>query len=146
MNNAEDSNFNDYSFRLDRTSRRVKQYAQNQFKMQNFGITVDQWAVLKKLNETNNLSQIELAEITAKDAPTLTRIIDILCKKGLTIRKADETDRRKFKVQLTESGLQKIQELTPKIDQIRQQAWYNLTKQDFEHFRKVLDTIYKNLE
>lgn len=138
--------FNHYSFLLDRTSRRVKQYAQQQFKLQNFGITVDQWLILKKLNETDNLSQSELAEIAFKDTPTLTRIIDLLCEKGLTERRMDTQDRRKFIVHLTELGQAKVEELSPKIDLIRQKAWENLSKVDFDHFKKVLETIYNNLE
>jgi DNA-binding MarR family transcriptional regulator len=138
--------FNHYSFLLDRTSRRVKQYAQQQFKLQNFGITVDQWLILKKLNETDNLSQSELAEVAFKDTPTLTRIIDLLCEKGLTERRMDAQDRRKFIVHLTELGQAKVQELNPKVDLIRQKAWENLSQGDFEHFKKVLETIYNNLD
>ena len=137
--------YNTYSFLLDRTSRRVKQYAQTQFKEQNFGITIDQWTILKKLNESNQLSQSELAEVTFKDGPTLTRIVDLLCQKGLAERKMDEKDRRKFNVSLTQTGLQKVKELSPKIALIRQKAWENLTKEDFDLFKKVLNTIYKNL-
>jgi DNA-binding MarR family transcriptional regulator len=74
-----DSNqhFNAYSLLLERTSKRIKQYAQTQFKLQKFGITVDQWIVLKKLNEVGGSSQSDLAELVNKDAPTLTRIIDL---------------------------------------------------------------------
>lgn len=141
----EENYFNYYSFLLERTSRRVKQYAQKEFKTQNFGITVDQWAILKKLNENNGLSQSELAEMTFKDTPTLTRIIDLLCEKGLTHRQVDEHDRRKFIVALTELGKNKIYELSPKIDLIRKKAWENLSVEDFDYFKKILDTIYQNL-
>ena len=40
-----------YSFLLDRTARKVKQYAQQQFKSGDFDVTVDQWLVLKNLSE-----------------------------------------------------------------------------------------------
>lgn len=139
-------NINAYSFLLDRTSKRVKQYAQKQFKAQHFGITVDQWAVLKKLNEVQQCSQSDLAELTAKDAPTLTRIIDLLVGKALVARKIDQDDRRKFSVSLTPKGVEKVIELTPRIDLIRQQAWHNMTQADFDHFKEILEKIYKNLE
>ena len=41
--------FASYSFLLDRTARKVKQYAQQQFKQGGFDVTVDQWLVLKNL-------------------------------------------------------------------------------------------------
>ncbi len=138
-------NFSSYSFLLDRTSRRVKQYAQTQFKKQNFGVTVDQWIILKKLNEIKGCSQSDLAELTNKDAPTLTRIIDLLVGKALLERQIDTEDRRKFFVCLTPVGIQTVQDLSPKIDNIRQQAWQDMTQADFEHFKSILEKIYKNL-
>ncbi|TAE15146.1 MAG: MarR family transcriptional regulator [Bacteroidetes bacterium] len=143
-----DSNqhFNAYSLLLERTSKRIKQYAQTQFKLQKFGITVDQWIVLKKLNEVSGCSQSDLAELVNKDAPTLTRIIDLLVDKGLLQRNLDTEDRRKFVVCLTTEGTQKVQDISPKIDLIRQQAWKNMTQADFEHFKEILEKIYKNLE
>ena len=71
--------YNSYSFLLDRTARRVKQYAQQKFKEMDFNVTVDQWLVLKHLYENESMKQNELAELLFKDNPTLTRIIDILC-------------------------------------------------------------------
>jgi DNA-binding MarR family transcriptional regulator len=141
-----ESQFNAYSFLLERTSKRIKQYAQTQFKKQKFGITVDQWVVIKKLNEVGGCSQSDLAEYVNKDAPTLTRIIDLLVEKGLVKRNVDMEDRRKFVVCLTSEGTAKVQEISPNIDLIRQQAWKNMTQKDFEHFKEILEKIYKNLE
>src|SRR5690606_31425939 len=134
-----------YSFLLDRTARRVKQYAQKRFKEVDFNITVDQWLVLKHLYEHNDMTQRELADLIFKDTPTLTRIIDLLCTKGLTERKIDPADRRCFNVRLTEEGKQKVKQLKPKIREVRLKAWEGLSDQDFAHFKKVLNTIYSNL-
>jgi DNA-binding MarR family transcriptional regulator len=135
-----------YSFLLDRTARKVKQYAQHQFKSGEFDVTVDQWLVLKNLSENELLSQTELANLVFKDHPTLTRIIDLLCKKGYVERVPHPQDRRSFQLLLTESGVIKVSELRPKILEIREKAWENLTARDFEEFKRILDTIYKNLD
>jgi DNA-binding MarR family transcriptional regulator len=135
-----------YSFLLDRTARKVKQYAQQQFKTGEFDVTVDQWLVLKNLSENELLSQTELANLVFKDNPTLTRIIDLLCKKGYVERLPHPQDRRSFQLHLTESGLDKVSELRPKILEIREKAWENLTARDFEEFKRILDTIYQNLD
>lgn len=137
--------YNSYSFLLDRTARRVKQYAQQKFKELRLNITVDQWLVLKHLYENESLKQNELAELLFKDNPTLTRIIDLLCEKGLTLRKQHPEDRRSFQVALTRQGRKKVELIKPKIQKIRLKAWEGLSKQDFNHFQKVLDTIYENL-
>jgi DNA-binding MarR family transcriptional regulator len=135
-----------YSFLLDRTARKVKQYAQHQFKTGDFDVTVDQWLVLKNLSENELLSQTELANLVFKDHPTLTRIIDLLCKKGYVERIPHPQDRRSFQLHLTQSGIAKVTELRPKILEIREKAWENLTETDFEEFKRILDTIYQNLD
>ncbi len=138
--------YNAYSFLLDRTARRVKQYAQYQFNCQQFGITVDQWAILKNLNRHTDLSQKELAEYCGKDQPTLTRIVDLLVSKKLVERRANPTDRRSFVVHLTAAGKRKIETLSGEVNKIRMQAWQNLNEEDFEHLKRILNTIYTNLE
>jgi DNA-binding MarR family transcriptional regulator len=134
-----------YSSLLDRTAKRVKQYAQTKFRELNFEVTVDQWAILKNLHQKGPTSQKELAELTFKDHPTVTRIIDLLCQKGLCERNLHPEDRRSFEISLTKSGLQKVESLIPEVNKIRTKAWENLTEQDFEHFKKTLNTIYQNL-
>jgi len=138
--------YNSYSFLLDRTARRVKQYAQQKFKELRLNVTVDQWLVLKHLYENESMKQNELAELLFKDNPTLTRIIDLLCGKGLAVRKLHPSDRRSFQVELTKQGRKKVEQMKPKIQKIRLKAWEGLSKDDFLQFRKVLDTIYNNLE
>ena len=141
-----DELYNSYSFLLDRTARRVKQYAQQKFKELKLNVTVDQWLVLKHLYENESMKQNELAELLFKDNPTLTRIIDLLCEKRLTIRKKHPTDRRSFHVTLTKEGKKKVEQMKPRIHKIRLKAWDGLSKQDFTHFQRVLNAIYRNLE
>jgi DNA-binding MarR family transcriptional regulator len=138
--------FSTYSYLLDRTARKVKQYAQRRFNAENFDITVDQWLILKNLNSNNDLNQSQLAEITGKDHPTLTRIIDLLCRKGLTERKVHPSDRRSFKVHLTDLGEKRASEWSPKMSEIRMKAWENLTEEDYINLKRILDTIYTNLD
>lgn len=135
-----------YSFLLDRTARRVKQYAQQKFKELDFKVTVDQWLVLKHLYENDAMKQNEIAGLIFKDNPTLTRIIDLLCEKGLTTRKPHPDDRRSFMVELTREGSKKVEQMKPEIKTIRLKAWEDLSERDFNQFKKVLDTIYRNLQ
>jgi DNA-binding MarR family transcriptional regulator len=141
-----DEAYNSYSFLLDRTARRVKQYAQQKFNELNFNITVDQWLVLKHLYEHEAMKQNELAELIFKDNPTLTRIIDLLVEKGLTVRKVHPEDRRSFQVELTKEGQKKVEQMKPRIKAVREKAWEGLTDRDFAQFKKILNTIYNNLE
>lgn len=137
--------FSAYSLLLDRTSKRVKQYAQQRFKEEDFDITVDQWLVLKNLNEHNDQNQSQLAELTGKDHPTLTRILDLMCKKGLVERKPSKGDRRSFIIHLTDLGKSKQKEWVLKVDKIRAKAWERLNDQDYQDLKRILNTIYDSL-
>jgi DNA-binding MarR family transcriptional regulator len=142
----EEEPYSMYSFLLDRTARRVKQYAQRRFKDLGFNITVDQWLVLRHLYDREDLNQKALAEIINKDTPTLTRIIDLLCDKGLTKRKISPDDRRSFNVALTPQGRKKVDQIRPQIKDVRLKAWEGLSERDFNQFKRILNTIYVNLE
>lgn len=135
-----------YSFLLDRTARRVKHYAQHRFNNGEFGITVDQWSVLKNLKNHSDLSQKELAEFCGKDQPTLTRIIDLLVIKNFVERRRHATDRRCFVIHLTTEGEQLVTSLSDKVGEIRMEAWKNLNEKDFNDLKRILNTIYNNLE
>ena len=102
-----------------------------------------------KSKEVPSLVQVirtATAEITGKDHPTLTRIIDLLCKKGLTERKIQANDRRCFTIHLTELGIQRVAEWEPNMAEIRMKAWQNLTEEDYKNLKRILDTIYMNLD
>ncbi len=142
----EEEPYSMYSFLLDRTARRVKQYAQGQFKELGFNITLDQWLVLRHLFDHDDLNQKELAELIFKDTPTLTRIIDLLCEKGLTKRKLDPNDRRSFHVSLTRAGRAKVEKLKPLVRPVRLKAWEGLSERDFNQFKRILNAIYVNLQ
>jgi DNA-binding MarR family transcriptional regulator len=137
--------YNQYSLLLDKTARRVKQYAQASFSQHNFDLTVDQWIVLKNLYEYPELTNKELAERCCKDQPTLTRIVDLLIKKKLVKREMHAQDRRALKLQLSKGGIHKINEISPMVTAFRMQAWQNLSDEDFQHFTRILNKIYDNL-
>ena len=81
-----------WGFIIERTAKRMKQAFKRELNAASVGVTVDQWIILQFLNDRDGSSQFEIAKETYKDAPTVTRIIDLLCKKGLICRKADPTD------------------------------------------------------
>lgn len=135
-----------YGFRLERTAKKMKQTLQKRFAMLNEDITVDQWVILDCLYQTDRMSQNELADYTFKDAPTVTRIIDLLCKKEFTERQEDSEDRRKYKVCLTPTGKDLVERLLPTVREVRKQGLETLEKADFERFMRILDTIFRNFD
>ncbi len=135
-----------WGYSIERTAKRMKQSYKRMLNAAGAGITVDQWVVLKLVNDRDGLSQLEIAEQTDKDAPTVTRIIDLLCKKELCERRSDPEDRRKFSICLTAAGRAKIKEVLPIVKSFRQRGWDGLTEADLNQLMRTLDLIYKNLE
>jgi len=85
-----------------------------------------------------------LAEKTFKDAPTVTRIIDLLCKKELTERRSDPNDRRRFKIYLTPIGQAKIKQVLPVVLDLRKQGIKGLSREEYDTLIRILDTIFNN--
>lgn len=138
--------YNQYSLLLDRTARKVKWYAQKRFKELGLDMTVDQWMVMKLASENEELSHKELAAQMYKDMPTVTRIVDILCNKGLVERVQGSDDRRVSVLRLTEAGRAKVSASKNQIRPIRLKAWEGLDEKDFGEFNRILNRIYENLK
>ena len=132
-------------FTLERTAKRMKQFFQQTLTAAGADITIDQWVVLQVLNQEDGLSQLHIAKATFKDAPTITRIIDLLCNKSLCKRTTDPNDRRRFRIQLTPKGHQTITELMPIIERARKKAWRGLDKQQLDELMATLDMVFDNL-
>lgn len=133
-----------YSFLLDRTVRVMKQHTKRKLREVGADITIEQFAVLKRLDEVGDVSQKELAEASIKDAPTVTRIIDLLCKKGYTERQMDPNDRRVFIISLTKKGQKKIAELLPMVVELRELGWKGLTQKDLKELKRILGKVEAN--
>lgn len=134
-----------YFFKIDTTIKKIRNALQKQFNDAGFDLTVDQWVVLDHIARNPGISQNTLSEITTKDAPTVTRIIDLLSQKGLAERRMADTDRRKFLVFLTEAGQVKYDDVLPVVSAMRRKGWGNLSDDDYQHFVKIMDSIYQNM-
>jgi DNA-binding MarR family transcriptional regulator len=133
-------------FIIERTAKRMKQSFKKVLKERDAGITVDQWVILQELEKENGLSQFEIAARAFKDAPTVTRIIDLLCNKKLLERLPDKEDRRKFNIFLTDSGKAKILEVLPMAESFRAEAWNGLSDKEINQLSNILNTIFANLK
>ena len=133
-------------FIIERTAKKMKQAFNKLLNDMNAGITADQWVILQELEKFDGLSQFEIAARTFKDAPTVTRIIDLLCNKKLLERQPDPDDRRKYNIFLTDLGVAKINEILPMVEAFRADAWNGLSDNEINQLKNILDIVFKNLE
>lgn len=133
-----------YFFKIDTTIKKIRNALQKRFADAGSDLTVDQWVVIDHLHRNPGIAQSMLAELTTKDAPTVTRIIDLLAKKNLVERRMADDDRRKFLVFLTSDGEKLYEQMLPAVVEIRRQGWGNLSDEDYQHFVRIMDEIYRN--
>ena len=130
---------------LDITLKAIKQDLVKKFREQGIDLTPEQWTVLSELQEKGTIYQRELAEGTFKDAPTVSRIIELLRKRGYINRKADKEDRRRFLVSLTNSGLDVYMKASPIVHESRVGGWKGLSNKDYSDLERILNQISSNI-
>ena len=69
-----------------------------------FGLTEQQWRVLRVLWEQESIALSELSELTLIPAPSLVGVVDRLTANGLVARRRSKTDRRSVLVYATDEG------------------------------------------
>jgi DNA-binding MarR family transcriptional regulator len=145
-NLQKNAEFSLYGFLIERTAKRYKQVLQKLFQQHQFGITVDQWIILNKIEQEGKMHSNDLAVAVMKDAPTVTRILDILENKQLVNREVDAMDRRKTCLSLTQKGTSLVQQVKPIVVDMRREGWKGLNNQDLSDLERILNTIYVNVE
>jgi len=109
-------------------------------------ITTEQWSVLACLWKKDGVTQQTLCTLTAKDKPSMTRLIDNLEKRNLVKRLSDNEDRRINNIYLTEEGNNLQNKATEIVNLIAERTLKGITEQELNTSRVVLKKIIANLE
>ena len=133
-------------FLLERTTRIAKLGFTKAFKNLGVDITPEQWIVIDTINKNGTMSQKSIGQLSFKNAPTISRIIDNLVKKGLVDRIGEKGDRRKTSISITAEGSKLIDRCQAEVDRLRNLSWEGLSDSDYEDFTKILDKIFENFE
>lgn len=128
---------------IDRTYKVVRQDLINRFKNAGLDVTPEQFVILSKL-EGSEMSQTDLASDSFKDKPTVSRILDLLVRKGFVVRQQDPSDGRRYIVSLTKEGNNLLSEAKPHVYESREKGWKNLEETEYEQLKALLDKIFIN--
>ena len=129
---------------IERNFKTIKQTFLQAFKDAGVDITTEQWVILDLLVKKDGISQTYLATSSLKDAPTTSRIIDLMCKKGFAERRNVENDRRKYHIYLTQKGRETHEELLPIVLNLRDIGWEGLDEEDYLDFLRIMNKVYDN--
>lgn len=134
----------EYFFKIDTTIKKIRNSLQRSFQRAGLNLTFDQWVLLDNIYRDQGISQNGLAEVTFKDPPTVTRIVDLLEKKDLVKRISVASDRRKFNLFLTENGEELHERALPIVVNMKACGWENLSEDDYRNFVRMIDVIFEN--
>lgn len=116
------------------------------FARNDFEITPEQYIILAILVENGELYQRQIAEIAYKDRPNITRLINILEKKGLVKRVEDVQKRKVYKIVITEKGKEIHKKIRPYMLELHNSAVDGITKEELEACINTLCKMLDNLE
>jgi DNA-binding MarR family transcriptional regulator len=109
-------------------------------------ITTEQWSVLACLWRKDKVTQQMLCDITAKDKPSMTRLIDKLETRNLVTRVSDHNDRRINLIHLTDSGAALQHKASEIVQMVATKTLNNITEEELNTSRIVLKKIMANLK
>lgn len=145
MNNPEKLN-NILFYGLDKAIKTYRQFAQRNITKAGFDITIDQWLVLKTLQENPEATQQELAISAFKDFASVTRIIELLVSKKYLDRSAHLSDRRRFRLTITDAGIKILTDVQPVIMSNRSTALEGIKDEDIALMSAVLGRLVENCQ
>ena len=133
-----------FFYQLEKAIKSYRRYAQGRFRENNIDITIDQWLVLNTLNENDEITQSDLAELVFKDKASMTRLIELLVLKKYIQRTAHDTSRRRFKLTITPKGHEVIGQILPLVKENRKHALKNINLELLKQTESVLKHISEN--
>ena len=123
------------SFLLGKASQRVTRRAREL--LAEYDVTPVQYAALCVLWERNAQTGTEVGARLIIDSATMTGIIDRLERAGLIERRADNNDRRSYRLYVTERGRKLRSPLDAAMDRLNAEI-AQLLDRDCERFRRML--------
>jgi homoprotocatechuate degradation regulator HpaR len=106
-----------------------------------YDVTEQQWRVLRVVGEAGKLDASDVAKRAAILAPSLTRIIRALEERKLIKRLKDSVDGRRVILEITASGLDFIQNVTPESALIYEKLERGIGVEKLNVLLNMLDEI-----
>lgn len=125
---------------------KIKRKLNDILKNEKFDISPEQFFVLGTLHWHGSMSLSDLAKKTHKDNANITRMVDVMEKKGLVLRMRDEEDKRAVKLVLTNEGSELYMSALKKIIEYRTLILPGLGNAELEKFKKIALRLIENLD
>ncbi|WP_191556800.1 MarR family winged helix-turn-helix transcriptional regulator [Metabacillus idriensis] len=115
-------------------------------KLNSYGITPVQFAVLRQLWISDGQLGSKLGDRLQMDSATMTGILDRMEQKEFVQRQSDPRDRRHKIVYLTEKGREMEDPLNQKMEEWNKELMTGFNEDDIQTFKRMLTTIgFRNI-
>ncbi|MBK8504114.1 MAG: MarR family transcriptional regulator [Saprospiraceae bacterium] len=131
-------------YSIEKAIKTYRQFAQRCISNEGIDITIDQLLVLRAIVDYEGISQSQIGEMIFKDYASVTRMIDLLVKKGYLHRAYHQEDRRRHALNITTQGQEVIERLNPIVSEYRSTALHNVHENEVNLVRKVLKKLIEN--
>ncbi len=131
-------------YSIEEAIKSYRRFAQERIQQEIADLTINQVLLLVLVSESPGMPQAEMAEILFKDFAAVTRMIQLLVKRGYLERKPNPDDRRRQRLEVTDTGKSVAGRLAPIIKSNREQATTDLSKEEQHELRRLLNKITQN--
>lgn len=132
--------------RLARAGALARLFAIQSFLKAGFEITPEQFTVLMALNENNGMYLRQLADITFKDRPNMTRIVSILENGGYVTSELAADGRQVKKLYITDKGRETCAQILPEILNVWNTMIKGIPEDNIDDLLRIIDRIEFNLK
>jgi DNA-binding MarR family transcriptional regulator len=133
-------------YSLESAIKAYRRFAQARLSAAGIDITIDQWLVLKTIHESADVTLQQVGAAVFKDFGSVTRIVQLLERKGLLLRKPHPTDGRRSELALTSAGESVIRTVEPLAQANRRQALDGIDAEEVARLRALLKRITANCD
>ena len=107
-----------------------------------YGVTVQQFEIMKFLGKNNGITAAQMVEILVSDSSTIMSTMKRLEAKNIITRRPDERDRRNKLNYLTEQGKSILKDILEVVARYDQQVIKHCAPEELETFSRVLSRLY----
>ena len=133
-------------YSLESAIKAYRRFAQTRLAAAGIDVTIDQWLVLKTIHESADVTLQQVGTAVFKDFASVTRIVQLLERKGLLRRTPHPSDGRRSELVLTSAGESVIRMVEPIVQANRRQALDGIDADEVARLRTVLKRITENCD
>ena len=133
-------------YSMEKAVKAYRQFAQQNLDRAGFDITIDQWLVLKTLQDNPDTTLAQVGKDVFKDVASITRIVQLLESKGFVSRSAHPADKRRATLGLTRLGRSTVKALQPVVTANRRHALNGVRTADMKRAAVVFSAIVGNCQ